>query len=118
MGIGKIPTLNTMADTTAWCSLSYKSKDSIETFDMIFDVFNKHMTQQLPMFTNKNGKNQAIQEMVLLDMDSLLEQLEKLKLKILSLIDIGKDIKTGSIIVKDVDYNVFLKANEDTALYF
>lgn len=111
MGIGQIPTLNSIPDTSAWCSLSYKENNSIKTFDMSFSVNDSLMGDECE-------SAEELTRMWMLNKDALLKSLEKLKLKILALIDIGKDIQCGKIKVEKVNYSMFVKANEELKLEY
>ena len=106
VGIGRVPTLASVPDTTAWCSLSYKCGDAIKQIELNFSVNNMYVAQEFCKSVEE------LEFFWMTDMDILLKDLEKLKLKIFSLIDVGKDIKNGNIKVEEVDYNIFTAANE------
>ena len=106
VGIGQMPTLNSIPDTTAWCSLSYKCGDSIKQIDLEFSVNNKYMALECCKSV------EDLDFFLMTHMNILLKDLEKLKLKILSLVNVGIDIKKGNIKAEEVDHNIFTTANE------
>lgn len=107
VGIGQIPTLNSIPDTTAWCSLSYKDKGIIKSFDMNFSVLDSFKSEIC------GGGADDLMLIWSADMDLLQKSLEKLKLKVDSLIEIGKEIKSGDIAVETVNYDIIINKNKE-----
>lgn len=108
VGVGKIPTVTAVTDTSAWCCLSYKNGDSIEQFEMKFSVNSSY-----------NVKKMNIESPEMLDaywrvqVNVLLKNLEKLQLKIYSLVSVGKDISSGAVKVKKIDYGKIEELNKE-----
>lgn len=79
VGVGFVPSLSSVSDTTAWAVLSYKQGDTVEQFELNFSVMNNYLDNM------GNRPAEDLDRFWMLQMDILLKSLEKLNSKIISL---------------------------------
>lgn len=110
IGVGKIPATNYIPSTEAWAELTYRDEKGLRQLKMPFSVNNAHLLHQ------KDISPDVLDVMWSANMQILIKNLRSVQFKILSYIDYAqKNILTGQIEVKEIDYSVYTKKNLETA---
>jgi len=106
IGFGSMPTMSVHHDTTAWAVLTYKNGDSIEDLELHFSVYNRPFLEYTCYSWEQMVETQAM------FMESLLKNLEQLRLKLSALHTVGQEILSGKTKVEEIDYTPIIEANK------